>query len=216
MFEAARLSSFQDSVDATSQGQDGAAQSVVELLRAGIEALQTNRGAAKHYISRAWSALLGAYEQTESSPGFNQSVPGGLISWQTKRLKAHIEANLEKQLSVRELAAIVRLGPSHFQRAFRRSFGVSPHAYVVARRVKRAQEMMLQSDAPLSQIALDVGFSDQAHLTTRFHRSVGVTPAVWRRERREIADGSPDVATGSHAPASHEKANVSQRRLLAA
>jgi AraC-like DNA-binding protein len=217
MFEAERPGSgFQDAVAQAPQARDGAAQSVVELLRAGIEALHTNREAAKHYISRACSALIEGHKQPDISLGSNQSVPGGLISWQTKRLKAHIESNLEKQLSVRQLAAIVRLGPSHFQRAFRRSFGVSPHAYVVGRRIERAQEIMLQSDAPLSQIALDVGFSDQAHLTTRFRRAVGVTPATWRRERKEVSDGSPDVVLSSRAAASHTNTNVPQRRLLAA
>jgi AraC-like DNA-binding protein len=206
MFEAERPSSgFQDALAQAPQGQDGNGQSVVELLRAGIEALHTNREVAKHYVSRACSALLAGHAGVEG----NHSLQGGLISWQTKRLRAHIEANLEKQLSVRQLAAIVRLGPSHFQRAFRRSFGVSPHAYVVGRRILRAQEIMLQSDTPLSQIALDVGFSDQAHLTTRFRRAVGVTPATWRRERKEVPDNG-------QAAAFHTNTNIPHGRLLAA
>ncbi|MEJ0024795.1 MAG: AraC family transcriptional regulator [Rhizomicrobium sp.] len=165
-------------------------QLVVELLNAGLEALHTNPAVAKGYFSRARSAMLDGLELPGVDGNARYSTAGGLVAWRAKRVEAYIEANLAKHISVRELAAVVRLGPRHFQRAFRTSFGVGPHAYLMSRRIKRAQEIMLQMDAPLSQIALAVGFSDQAHLTTRFRRQVGVTPALWRRERSVCFDAA--------------------------
>ncbi len=153
---------------------------IADLLLAGLDVLETNREAAAHYITRACSALL-----KDKEPASADSARGGLVPWQLKRVKAFIEANLEKPLTVAELASVARLGPSYFQRAFRKSMGISVHAYLVQRRINRAQALMCSSDLPLSEIALATGFSDQAHFTMRFHRNVGVTPAAWRRERSD-------------------------------
>ncbi len=82
-----------------------------------------------------------------------------------------------------ELATLVRLSPAHFSRAFRNSFGCSPLEYVTRRRMERAQGLMLSTDTPLSQIALDCGLADQAHFSRLFRRVVGETPRAWRRAR---------------------------------
>jgi AraC-like DNA-binding protein len=164
---------------------DYSVQIVASLLRAGLESMGTDCSTAKDLFSKAYTVLESGssdatfLEFTKSGP-----VRGGLVPWQIKRVKAHIDANLDKPVSIRELAATVRLGPSHFQRAFKVSLGVSPHTFIVQRRIERAKELMLSSDSALSEIALAAGFSDQSHLTTRFHRAVGVTPALWRRENR--------------------------------
>jgi transcriptional regulator GlxA family with amidase domain len=172
-FSSASLSVSSDQVDVR--------QTIAELLHAGLETLDTNREAATHYVSRAYSALVERESLSQSA------VRGGLVPWQIKRVKAFIDSNLHKRIAIPEMAAIARLGASHFQRAFRASMGISPHAYLIARRVERAQSLILRSDTPLSEIALAAGFSDQAHMTARFHDVVGVTPARWRRECEAIA-----------------------------
>ena len=85
---------------------------------------------------------------------------------------------------MRDLAAIARLSTGHFCRSFTRSFGVAPFAYVAGRRLARAQELMLTTDDPLSQIALACGLCDQSHLTRLFRRHVGTSPNAWRRSHR--------------------------------
>jgi AraC family transcriptional regulator len=161
------------------------AQIVAELLRAGLKTLDTNREAATQYLSKACAILetAGIRHATFDGDGIGL-VRGGLAPWQMQRVKAYIEANLDKPMTAKELSAVVRLGPSHFQRAFKKCFGVGPHTFVVERRIKRAQELMLATDEPLCEIALAVGFADQSHLTKTFHNAVGVTPSVWRRHRR--------------------------------
>jgi AraC family transcriptional regulator len=161
------------------------AQIVAELLRAGLKTLDTNREAATQYLSKACAILetAGIRHSTFDGDAIGL-VGGGLAPWQMQLIEAYIEANLDKPVTAKELSAVVRLGPSHFQRAFKKCFGVGPHTFVVERRVKRAQELMLATEEPLCAIALATGFADQSHLTKTFHNAVGVTPSVWRRHRR--------------------------------
>ena len=107
---------------------------------------------------------------------------GGLAPWQAKRVAAYIEANINSNFRATDLAGIVQLSVSYFFRAFRRSFGETPHAYVTRQRMRRAQVIMRSSQMPLSQIALDCGMSDQAHFTRVFRKVVGINPGVWRRQ----------------------------------
>jgi AraC-like DNA-binding protein len=111
----------------------------------------------------------------------NGPIRGALVAWQVKRVRTHIEARLDKTMTAAELSATVHLSAGYFQRAFKKSFGTSPHAFVIKRRIERAQEMMLATEDPLCQIALSAGFSDQAHFTRRFRLAVGMSPAAWRR-----------------------------------
>jgi len=107
---------------------------------------------------------------------------GSLAPWQVKRVAAHIEANLETSLHALELAAVTRLSVSHFSRAFKVSFGQSPHAYVMVRRTERAKSLILSDkQIPLAEVALSCGLSDQAHLSRVFRNIVGESPAAWRR-----------------------------------
>ncbi|MDG2529404.1 helix-turn-helix transcriptional regulator [Caulobacter endophyticus] len=106
---------------------------------------------------------------------------GGLAPWQARRVASYIDDNLERGLTVAELAAAAGVRSGYFGKAFKSSFGVSPHAMVVQRRVARAKILIAQGEDPLKDIALACGFSDQSHLTNRFHRLVGMTPNAWRR-----------------------------------
>jgi transcriptional regulator GlxA family with amidase domain len=106
---------------------------------------------------------------------------GGLASWQERKVRDYIEINIDNSILVDDLAEIVSLSAAHFCRAFKRSFNATPHAYIVGRRVERAQDLMRTTRNPLSQIALDCGFADQTHLSKLFRRMTGKTPNAWRR-----------------------------------
>lgn len=112
---------------------------------------------------------------------------GGLAPWQIRRVTTHIEANLDTTIRIKDLATAIKLSSSHFQRAFRKNFDDSPHRYVMRRRMERAQDMMLTTDASLKQIAVDCGLADQAHFNKLFRRFVGETPSAWRRARARAA-----------------------------
>lgn len=126
-----------------------------------------------------------------TEPGATRAV---LAPWQARRVAAHIDAHLSQNLRLTDLAAIARLSSSYFSRAFKGSFGQAPHAFIIERRIVRAQQEMLAADEPLSQIAIACGFADQAHLSRAFRRLTGRTPHAWRRARRPRA-GDADFGT---------------------
>jgi len=158
---------------------------LVRILEDAHEAIDRDREAARAYIARA-SALL--RDDIEDDQGPVTLIRGGLAPWQIIRVKAHIEAHLESTIRMRDLAAIARLSASHFCHSFMRSLGIAPFAYVIERRLARAQELMLRTEDSLSQIALACGLCDQSHLTRLFRRHVGTSPNVWRRRHKGELD----------------------------
>jgi AraC family transcriptional regulator len=117
----------------------------------------------------------------KARPSQGNCRPGGLAAWQAHRALEYIERNLGSKMRVREIADCAALSERHFSRAFKRSLGSSPMAYVGTRRVERAKLMVASTRTKLTDIALACGFSDQAHLTKSFRRVVGMSPGVWRR-----------------------------------
>ena len=117
-------------------------------------------------------------------PELAEEIParrGGLPRRHAHKVCAYIDSHITDRLLVAELCALVNLSEAHFSRVFTRTFGKTPHAFVIWRRVELATRYMLQTEAPLSDIALRCGFSDQAHLCRHFRQIMRRTPAAWRR-----------------------------------
>ncbi len=114
-------------------------------------------------------------------------VRGGFSSRNKRLLMAHIAAHLGAALRNKELAALVGLSESHFCRAFKESFGDSPHRYLQRLRMDRARELLLTTDASLGQIGVDCGLVDQAHFCRLFRRFEAQSPGVFRRIHRSAS-----------------------------
>jgi AraC family transcriptional regulator len=140
-------------------------------------ALEHDMEAASAGVARLAALLGGKASQTICMA----PAKGGLAPWQQRKVRAHIEEHLDGSILIESLAKIAALSLSHFCRAFKESFGETPHGFVTRMRVKRAQELMLTTGEPLSQIAIACGFADQAHLSRLFRRGTGQTPSLWRR-----------------------------------
>ena len=167
---------------------------LASLLVTATAAVDTDRRAAKSCIQRA-AALLGIdLSSGESGAAEHCSLHGGLTPWQGKRITSYIEDKLESSIRASELAGLVQLSTSHFFRAFRKTFGDSPVAYIMHRRIRRAQELMLASQLPLSQVALECGMCDQPHFCRVFRRIVGVNPKAWQRQF--LGSSAPDGSVG--------------------
>lgn len=87
----------------------------------------------------------------------------------------YLEANLAATVTLPELAAQVHLSPYHLLRIFKTTFGLPPHAYLTQLRVQQAKRLLF-AGLPIADVALQVGFADQSHLTRHFKRIVGVPP----------------------------------------
>lgn len=88
----------------------------------------------------------------------------------------YIHTYLDRDLSLVEIAQVINVSPTYFASLFKRSTGISPHQYVVQQRVERAKSLLLKTDLAIADIALQVGFSNQSHLTRHFKRLTGATP----------------------------------------
>ncbi|MEO7718191.1 MAG: AraC family transcriptional regulator [Capsulimonas sp.] len=106
---------------------------------------------------------------------------GGLGAVRMRRVLEHIETHLADPLTLTELADAAGLGASQFRILFKQSLGLSPHRYVTAQRVDWAKDLLLTGGRTLGQVASDVGFADQSHLTRHMRRHLGVTPGVLAR-----------------------------------
>nr|WP_255326168.1 AraC family transcriptional regulator [Sphingobium sp. EM0848] len=87
---------------------------------------------------------------------------------------------LASTVSIADIAFNCRLSVNYFERAFSNSVGISPYAWLLEQRVAHAKDFLRISAIPIVRIALDCGFTDQAHFTNTFSRKVGVSPRAWR------------------------------------
>jgi AraC-like DNA-binding protein len=101
-----------------------------------------------------------------------------------RRVTEYIQHNLEKGLTLEELAAVVYMSPFHFARLFKGSTGVPPHRFVVRQRIARARACLERRELSIAQISRLVGFRTASHFTTVFHRLAGVTPRRYRMATR--------------------------------
>lgn len=97
------------------------------------------------------------------------------------RVRDHLQCHFADDVSASTLATIAGLSRAHLTRAFAQRFGVPPHIYLNAVRIRRAQAKML-AGIPLAEVAAGCGFADQSHFNRRFKGAVGTTPAQWLRQ----------------------------------
>src|SRR5262249_42623297 len=119
-----------------------------------------------------------SYMPIPDSPDFSR---GGLSPALKNRICDFIEDHILEKLSLGVLSSMAGLSPNHFARAFQQSVGLPPHQYLLRRRLEHAEQLLYKTQLPLSQIALQVGFSDQSHLARHFRRLTGMAPSLVRR-----------------------------------
>jgi len=177
---------------------------VITLLEAALEQLHNQVHQAQGTLLEATSLLR---QQAQPPPGEAPDASGRLLAWQARKVRDYIDSHITGPVLVADLCALVQRSEAHFSRSFKRTFGESPHSFVVRRRLELAAQYMLTTDAPLSDIALRCGFSDQAHLCKHFRQAAGQTPAAWRRVHRSHDEHWPRVYSAATGTAASVAAN---------
>jgi AraC family transcriptional regulator len=127
-------------------------------------------------VSEAILLRLSSHAERQARASFGR-IPGRGIA----RVVDYIEAGIDQDRRLSSLASVAAMSVYHFARSFKETVGVSPHAYVLSRRILRARAMLSRSESGLADVALACGFSSQSRLTTAFRRGLGVTPGFYRR-----------------------------------
>jgi AraC family transcriptional regulator len=100
---------------------------------------------------------------------------------QMKRVNEYILAHLAEPLSLETLAQQIGYSAYHFARLFRETTNITPHQFVLSKRLERAEYLLAETNLPLSQVTLEVGFQSQSHFTQAFKSLFGVTPRHYRQ-----------------------------------
>jgi AraC-like DNA-binding protein len=108
------------------------------------------------------------------------------LAW-LRRAKDLMDREYAARLDVAQVAAAAHMGEAHFARAFRREYGETPAAYLMTRRIERAKALLRETDRPVTEICLDVGFRSLGSFGSRFTEVVGMAPTAYRR-----AAGGPE------------------------
>jgi AraC family transcriptional regulator len=128
-------------------------------------------------------ALLLALSRLTGAKPSRPIRQGQLAPWQLRRVTDYLAAHLAEDVPLQTLSDLVKLSRSYFSRAFKISTGLAPHQWLLQARIGKAKQLLLDTDRPLAQIAIDVGFADQAHFTRTFRREAGESPGAWQRAR---------------------------------
>lgn len=162
----------------------GKVDPVVQRL-AGLCDYEISQGGAAGRIyveSLATALVVHLFRSYGVNPRKAPRMIGGLAASQLRRIRDHIEARLDEDVSLADLATLTGLSTHHFGQAFKASTGVPPHRYLIGRRIHRAKELLIGDDHSVAEIAAMVGFASQSHMTFNFRKLTGTTPARYRQE----------------------------------
>jgi len=131
--------------------------------------------------NEATHAALSRLLLSQASPRRDLRLTGGLAPAVRRRLVDYIDGHLTQALTLGTLARIACLSEYHLARMFRVSFGMPPHAWIAARRLDRARQLLASGTLPLQQVADACGYADLSHFSHRFRTSAGVSPSRYRQ-----------------------------------
>lgn len=131
-------------------------------------------------IEQALAAILVNYDGITCRA--SQVFKGGLAPYRMKRVNEFIQARIEEEITLNELAQAAGLSPSHFCSLFRKTLGTTPHQYVLGRRIQHAKTLLSDPGRSILDVALASGFRTHQHFSRIFHRFTGASPSGYRAQ----------------------------------
>ena len=159
--------------------EDAMISSIMMALKEEVESGYPGGRSYGEMLAAAVVARLLSRYSTVHAPG----PPAGerLSHLQLRRVTEYIQANLGQNIPLAKLAAVAGISLFHFARLFKQTTGCAPHQYIIRCRVERARQLLLDGPGNTADVALNVGFCDQSHLTMHFRRAFGVAPKQFQR-----------------------------------
>ena len=151
---------------------------LVKLL---ADAVNTPDPSAQLYGDGLTAAIAAQLFIDQPAPGVDAS---GLAPWKLRQIIEYLDGHLPQRVELADLAAMAGLSQSHFSRAFKASTGLAPYRWQLDARIRRAQALLIDTDATLEQVAEATGFADAVHFGRTFKKLIGATPTAWRRDRK--------------------------------
>ncbi|MCP6763032.1 MAG: AraC family transcriptional regulator [Fischerella sp. CENA71] len=143
--------------------------------------IQQNRWGSRLYLdSLANLLVIHLLRNYTSSPLKLREYQVGLGEFRLKRVLEYINAHLEQDIELADLAEVADFSQCYFASLFKQSMGIAPWQYVVQQRVELAKKLLKQRNKSISEIALQCGFNSQSHFTQQFRKMTGVTPKTYR------------------------------------
>lgn len=179
-------------------GTPGFAAAVVVDPQLGLLVRQVHRAAEQNQVLAADTLLRLALARTvrlHTTARGVDTAPPGAGSEAARRAGELLRSDLAAPPTLDALAAAVGARPFPLLRSFRALYGLPPHAWLTQQRVNTARRLLDAGAAP-ADVAVRVGFVDQAHLGRHFRRIVGVPPGAYQRARRNVQDLVPETAPG--------------------
>lgn len=163
--------------------------SLALALKAELESPQIGGKLYVEAIAQTLAVHLLRNYTADQPPSSTLSSPG-LPKHKLQQAVDYINDFLARDLSLSDLAALVQMSPFHFARLFKESTGLAPHQFVIRCRVERAKELLIQGKLGIADIATEVGFANQSHLTRHFKQIVGVTPRAVLGDRKNVLNSA--------------------------
>ncbi len=163
--------------------QDSLSENIMWTL---LHELESGNLGGRLYVESLAQTLLIHTLVHYSSLAQVRSLPegGGLTAAQVRIVRDFIDANVQHEIGLSELAASINFSQSYFSHQFKRSLGLTPHQYLIQVRVERARVLLEEGKLTVGEVATQVGFYDQSHLTHHFKRFYAVSPKVLREKTR--------------------------------
>lgn len=162
--------------------QDPLVRSIGQALAAELDAgLPTGKLYAESLVNALAVHLLRHYSTDSLVPDLHF---GGLPAHRLRRVTEFIDAHLESDLTLTELAQAAELSPYYFARSFKQTTGLTPIQYLMQRRIETAKQLLANERLPIVEVSARAGFKNQSHFTTLFRKLTGATPKTYRNAQQ--------------------------------